>query len=539
MRVFLDMRILDLLIFSRESGVRQRLKGLLPRTYMQDCMADSSSLRTRIMCMRNLFVKCTTLRRPRTASFQETSRYIRGRLNSTYSCRSEIVSLVGGAYLDSSSTFSLDLNLPPETNSYATRDTLETSMLLVQREQQENAQCANTELLASCCGLRPFRSCIHKQILTAILAPNEAALLPPTQSNLGQISMYDEVDSYGNNSLFFAARNAAPLPVLLPLINYIININALNDNGETFLHVLDTQGLVKHSSGFLTLVEALENRGFMFDHLDHNGRSFLFLLSLQASFQLSWISNLFDRCPEQAAPWYRTLPKLLQQRDSCRVSISQYISENYALESIPPRVRACLVGQDSATHWEQHPLHTQIGKTLEAFDPTTSDPEVCELPLFYLGLPYATQPNINSFDHNGHTPLIHFLYMVSTAICSYPESFVISHIHGLISLGANINARSRNGNTALHFACMRPMLKVIKYLIDKGANISSVNNEKAQPLFLALNHLFLASDSDSDIIAFPPFDLMTILLDREGQTDRATTLARDVSRNRSFLRGQL
>jgi ankyrin repeat protein len=44
-------------------------------------------------------------------------------------------------------------------------------------------------------------------------------------------------------------------------------------------------------------------------------------------------------------------------------------------------------------------------------------------------------------------------------------------------LGADVNAKDHEGNTALHNAAARGDVEMIKYLVSKGADVTAVNRE--------------------------------------------------------------
>jgi ankyrin repeat protein len=47
----------------------------------------------------------------------------------------------------------------------------------------------------------------------------------------------------------------------------------------------------------------------------------------------------------------------------------------------------------------------------------------------------------------------------------------------LEELGADVNARDHEGNTALHHAASRGDVEMILYLVSKGADVKAVNRE--------------------------------------------------------------
>ena len=75
-------------------------------------------------------------------------------------------------------------------------------------------------------------------------------------------------------------------------------------------------------------------------------------------------------------------------------------------------------------------------------------------------------------------------------ICSKKGYFDIAKL--LVEQGANLNARSKTGITALMFACAEKQEKVAKYLIDSGADV----NLRDRPLFSALLYAALTKEHE-------------------------------------------
>jgi len=50
----------------------------------------------------------------------------------------------------------------------------------------------------------------------------------------------------------------------------------------------------------------------------------------------------------------------------------------------------------------------------------------------------------------------------------------------------NPNYHDTSGNSALHYACAYGWLDIVKYLIEAGANINSMNDWKMYPVLLAM-----------------------------------------------------
>ena len=73
-------------------------------------------------------------------------------------------------------------------------------------------------------------------------------------------------------------------------------------------------------------------------------------------------------------------------------------------------------------------------------------------------------------------------------ICAKKGYFDIAKL--LVEEGANLNARSRTGITALMFACAEKQVKIAEYLIDSGADV----NLRDKPLFSALLYACLTKE---------------------------------------------
>lgn len=93
---------------------------------------------------------------------------------------------------------------------------------------------------------------------------------------------------------------------------------------------------------------------------------------------------------------------------------------------------------------------------------------------------YGVQPkDINGFDNMGWPPIV---YVCRGDKGEHPEEVI-----RLLELGADIHVRSRNkGKSALHCAAKAGFLKVIKLLIEKGANIDATDYKGETPLFEAI-----------------------------------------------------
>ena len=54
-----------------------------------------------------------------------------------------------------------------------------------------------------------------------------------------------------------------------------------------------------------------------------------------------------------------------------------------------------------------------------------------------------------------------------------------------VEKGANIEAKNNDGDTPLHYACLNQKTEIVKYFIEKGANIEAKNKNGNTPLHYA------------------------------------------------------
>lgn len=89
-----------------------------------------------------------------------------------------------------------------------------------------------------------------------------------------------------------------------------------------------------------------------------------------------------------------------------------------------------------------------------------------------------TPEDINAVDNMGWPRIA---YVCRGDKGEHPEEVI-----RLLGLGADIDARSNKGKSALHCATKAGFLKVIDLLIEKGANIDAIDNKGETPLFEAI-----------------------------------------------------
>lgn len=102
------------------------------------------------------------------------------------------------------------------------------------------------------------------------------------------------------------------------------------------------------------------------------------------------------------------------------------------------------------------------------------------------------QSNIFTRDSNGNTPL-HL-----AVLCASPSTVaknsdnkatpdtLIENMEYMVALNSEINARNKNGDTPLSLAVQRNIKKAGEFLLSRGADVFSTNNDDYSPLRLAL-----------------------------------------------------
>lgn len=75
------------------------------------------------------------------------------------------------------------------------------------------------------------------------------------------------------------------------------------------------------------------------------------------------------------------------------------------------------------------------------------------------------------------------LHMALVSVTAPPNPKVVSH---LVRLGVDVNARDRQLWTPLHFAVRTRSTRVVRLLIEAGAEIDPLNDKQVSPLHLSV-----------------------------------------------------
>jgi hypothetical protein len=437
------------------------------------------------------------------SNYRETVRGILKRGSRSSSCISEIVSLLGRFSLHQSKTSLCDsthgrsmqkrLSLA-ETISHQRVPTRSSATVMqnhsrsgqpisrhgVLEQHIETVRKHNAALLGTCRGCSQSQDCVHRRITQVTLFGIQPSTgLPPVQSVVGKYSHYAETDCYGNNVLFFAARIGAPLFVLLEIIQNTPDLNSLNTDGHNFLFVLDPLGFdcpQSNNGDFAKLLDVLEQRRFNFDHLDHNGRSFLLFLCLRPSFRMSWITLLFQK--DQAWQW--RIKRFALQRDSSGEYLSGYLAGHSDLSTLHRDVLS-IICEPKEKKWKRlngrTKLHDRVIEHLELYISYYSKHHTNQRDISSVIYSSGWDGNdINNYDSKGYTPLTLFVYEALNKHPPVLENYIIYQIQELVGWGADINARCPNGDTILHLAARKSNFKVIQHVFSYSIQINHQNH---------------------------------------------------------------
>ncbi|KAF1999352.1 ankyrin [Amniculicola lignicola CBS 123094] len=399
-------------------------------------------------------------------------RHLLHRGSRTSSCISEIASLLGRFSFTGS-----QVSLPSTNETTPAKEKSGQNREIHPILQEHLRQChdANTALIASCKGCSDTKDCLHQTIMRSITTEASQRLnINTIEVNPQDQSPFAREDPWGNNLLFFAARSGAPLAMLLDIIHNTPDLHTFNDEGQTFLFVLDPTGLSDSRyvvSHFSTLIGALERRQYTFESLDHSGRSFLSLLCVRPEFDIHWISQLCAR----SVDWMSRMRRLARLRDRSGAYLVDYLNSHPDAANLAIDISQ-LIRKPSHLP-EEHddgstPLHYELAVPISR--PTHFFP-------YYKN--YA-----NRYDKNGNTPLHKWAQATKDWIAGGDEGrgFAlkrsISLLHQLVGMGANINAKDRAGNTTLHLVAPYLEIELQRALLCNGALLNLKNGNGHRPI---------------------------------------------------------
>lgn len=321
-----------------------------------------------------------------------------------------------------------------------------------------------------CCSVN--HGCIHKYIEEAIIgSPTPFYHLfdrtlhfanSITTSGNPTIDQINETYCHGHNALFFASSWQAPPRVISALLHYTVDWNQRDDNGRTFLYYIDAvtfqltpclccmsgDGMPidenqKHRSALECLIALLESRSFCFDQKDNDGRHFL---------------SFFCASPYHKGIEFDVFAFL--QRYNSRIWLH--------------RVAALLESRDSAGRCLMD-LRKEVPYTPVWVE---SIPGLREILNAHAKLYCGVQPCLaimqDPYGEDGRTDLTRALEIAYDA--KEDEYGVFSAVINCVrAKRCNVNARSRDGSTALIIAAKRNCPLVVEWLLSADADYTYVD----------------------------------------------------------------
>ena len=266
----------------------------------------------------------------------------------------------------------------------------------------------------------------------------------------------DVLDEFGQTPLVVAA-NSNRFDLVLAFAKIGANINATNPSGQTPLLLALAREDFSAAQTLLSLQADVNSR-------DTNGNTALHLACQKPS---------GDRAPSEWLPAYERLKKANQIKPD--TSFTAWLRTTNTLAALAPALAAQrLVGDALETH--------RLALSAEPWK-------------FIL----AAGANAKATNHLGKTPLHHF--------AAQPAFYAFTHtsrveviVAELTRRGADLNASDVDGNTALHDAARLGRLPIVQALLQHGANPNARTRDglTAVPLVLQAP---LSSETAPDILA--------------------------------------
>ncbi|KAI9170918.1 Acyl-CoA-binding domain-containing protein [Paramyrothecium foliicola] len=355
-------------------------------------------------------------------------------------------------------------------------------------------------------------------------------------------------DAFGNTVLhFLAACGTAPLMFQALRSGYFAGIlNEKNTAGQTFLHLL-TRSWIGTYEQLLHLVTVLSNQGFDLYARDHYGRNFFHILrqeEIDSSHILQHLQphlyakrDAFNVVPSigplsgsanhpnatalspsfETAPGSYLTPSIIE--DTRLLKYVRYASEHPSVEDEEGRNGLHCLAMTSLS----------IKKVSDKVSLTTPPPEGqrrrsqghadnLDSSEERLGLRFETLVGLldkgvdpNHYDHQGNTPLMAF-------VAELPEDDDYRTgpriLEALLDRGADIEARNRAGETALHIAVRCGRKLAMRTLVKRNANVYA--RDAAGRSVLDVADVKMANVKDGDHIAYSHFEACRAWLSGQG-----------------------
>jgi len=407
------------------------------------------------------------------------------------------------------------------------------SVLAILDSHQTKKHGINKEIATKCCSRNS--DCIHRLVTNLAISMDHV----PAEEQPNPVCEIDDAQT-----LFFIAFSGAPADTILSAVGSSNDLmNEVDADGQNFMFFLDPTrfwnqtctcnytwehcksscacciGGAPHSSKFECLIRMLEQRHFDFEHVDHDGRSFLTYLCAEPGFRFEWFSL--------EARTYHTglnyVDRLCQLRDSTGHFIVDYLVAHPIFDSfnevqfshVRPKLSLYADSYNKVVEDERANGRTAL------HDYWATEP---------MQLNYATvvwdRRDINRYDLSGRTPLM--LFIERSIKVGTDEETMMDWISRGVRRGANINARSRSGSTILHLAVKESLMRVVALVVSLGARANLPDNLGLTPLDYAATKFDLSRNKESRTIG-NSLKTITKLLDDAGAPVTSSSISKGLA----------